>query len=132
MSASPQTERVGEQSPAEEASAGISGIRRQALFRDLNEQIRRIAVSFAVEEPLQLVCECEQGDCLARLSVSLQDYEALRRFPTRFITRADHVCDDERVIQEMAGCVVVEKIGDGAQLAILLDPRKLRTGGRTS
>jgi hypothetical protein len=115
MSAPPQTEPLREQSPAEEASAGTAGISNQALFRDLNEQIRRIAQSFAVEEPLQLVCECEQADCLARLSVSPQDYEALRRLPTRFLTRADHVCDDERVVQEMAGCVVVEKIGDGAQ-----------------
>jgi hypothetical protein len=132
MSAPPRINRLPEQSAAEEASEGIAGIRRQALFRDVNEQIRRIAESFAVEEPLQLVCECRQGDCLARLSVSPQDYEALRRFPTRFITRADHVCDDERVIQDMADCVVVEKIGDGAQTAILLDPRKLRTDGRAS
>jgi hypothetical protein len=42
------------------------------------------------------------------------------------------VCDDERVIHEIADCVVVEKIGDGAETAILLDPRKLRTDGRAS
>jgi hypothetical protein len=132
MSAPPRIDRLSEQSAAEQASLGISGIRRQALFRAANEQIRRIAASFAVQGPLQLMCECGQGDCLARLSVSAQDYEALRRFPTRFITRTDHVCDDERVIQEIADCVVVEKIGDGAQTAILLDPRKLRTDGRGS
>jgi hypothetical protein len=102
MSAPPRIDRLSEQSAAEEASARVAGIRRQALFRDVNEQIRRIAASFAVEEPLQLVCECGQGDCLARLSVSPQDCEALRRFPSRFITRADHVCDDERVIREIA------------------------------
>jgi hypothetical protein len=130
MSAPPRIDRLSEQSAAEEASARVAGIRRQALFRDVNEQIRRIAASFAIEEPLQLLCECGQADCLARLSVSPQDYEALRRFPTRFITRADHVSDDERVIEEIADCVVVEKIGDGAQTAILLDPRKLPTGGR--
>jgi hypothetical protein len=112
MSAPPQADRLREQSPAEDASAGTAGIRRQAVLRDLNEQIRRIAESFGIEEPLQLVCECERGDCLARLSVSPQDYEALRRFPTRFLTRTDHVSDHERVVQEMAGCVVVEKIGD--------------------
>ena len=110
-----QAELLRERSRAEEASAGTTGIGNQALFRDLNEQIRRIAETFAVEGPLQLLCECEQGDCLARLSVSPREYEALRRFPTRFLTRADHVCDDERVVQEMAGWVVVEKIGDGAQ-----------------
>jgi hypothetical protein len=132
MSAAAAHRTVRGQPAAEEASAGTAGIRRQVLFRDLNEQIRRIADSFAVEEPLQLVCECEQGDCLARLSVSPQDYEALRRFPTRFLTRADHVCDDERVVQEMDGCVVVEKIGDGAQTAILLDPRKLQAPRRAS
>jgi hypothetical protein len=119
-------------SAAEEASTSIAAVRRQALFRDLNEQIRRIAESFALDGPLQLVCECGQEDCLARLSVAFQDYEAVRRFPTRFITRAEHVCDDERVVQELAGSVVIEKIGDGAQTAILLDPRKPRTDGRAS
>ena len=131
MSALPQTDQVREQSPAVGASAGTAGIRRQALFRALNEQIRHVAESFAVEELLQLVCECEQGDCLARLPVSPQDYEALRRFPTRFVARADHVCEDERVVKEMAGCVVVEKIGDGAQTAILLDPREHLTPRRS-
>ena len=127
MSALPQTQQVREHPSGDDASAGSRGIRRQALFRDVNEEIRRIAERFAVDEALQLVCECGQGDCSARLSVSAEEYEAVRRFPTRFVTRADHLCEDERVVKEFGACVVVEKIGDGAQSAILLDPRRHAT-----
>jgi hypothetical protein len=70
MSAPPRIDRLSEQSAFEEPSARIVGIRRQALFRDVSEQLGRIASSFAIEEPLQLLCECGQAHCLAPLSVS--------------------------------------------------------------
>ena len=77
--------------PAADGDGAASGARRQVLFRDLNEEIRRIADSFDVDEALELCCECELGECFARLSVSHQQYEAVRRFPTRFLVLADHV-----------------------------------------
>ena len=121
---------------AQEASAAESdgaenGAQRQVLFRDLNEEIRRIADSFDVDEPLELCCECELGDCLARMSVPHQEYEAVRRFPTRFLVLADHVSREERVVEEAQGFVVVEKVGDGAQTAIL-GSRRRSANGRSS
>jgi hypothetical protein len=89
--------------------------RGQALFRDLNREIRRIADGFGVDEPLELVCECERGDCFARLSVSHREYESVRRSPTRFLVRADHIAPDERVVEERAGYVVVEKHSAGGR-----------------
>jgi hypothetical protein len=102
---------------------GSTGTRRQALFRDLNEAIRRVADGFAVEEPLELVCECGRGNCFARLSVSHQAYEAVRRFPARFLIRVDHQSADERVVEEASGYAVVEKVGSGAEDAIVVDGR---------
>jgi hypothetical protein len=103
MSAPPQTENA----QGRPATLGDEP-RRQALFRDLNEEIRRISGSFDVE-PLELVCECERGDCFARLSVSHREYESVRCHPMRFLVRVDHVAADERVVEERAGFAVVEK-----------------------
>jgi hypothetical protein len=112
------------QPPADAADSGLAGIRSQALFRELNEAIHRQADKFAVADDLELVCECEHGDCFARLSISADDYEAVRRFPTRFLTKPGHVSDTDRIVEETARYEVVEKIGPSAEAAILLDPRK--------
>lgn len=108
-----------------DSDSAETGTRRQVLFRELNEEIRRIAESFDADEALELCCECE-FDCFARLSVSRQQYEAVRRFPTRFLVLADHVSPEERIVELMSGssAVVVEKLGAGARTAILGDSRK--------
>jgi hypothetical protein len=48
----------------------------------------------------------------------------VRRFPTRYLSKLDHVAADERIVGEDAGYVVVEKIGAAAERAILEDPRR--------
>jgi hypothetical protein len=119
---------------AAESDSAASGARRQILFRELNEEIRRIADSFDADEALELCCECELGECFARLTVSHQQYEAVRRFPTRFLVGADHVSPQERIVEILSGSdsVVVEKVGAGAQVAILSDSRKPGANGRRS
>lgn len=120
--------------PEAESDNASTGARRQVLFRDLNEEIRRIADSFDPEAALELCCECELGECFARFTVSHQQYEAVRRFPTRFLVLADHVSPQERVVEVLtrSGAVVVEKIGAGAQVAILSDSRRQAVDGRAS
>jgi hypothetical protein len=132
MSAPSQTEQAQGLPGGLGNHPGSTGTRRQALFRDLNEEIRRIADGFAADEPLELVCECEHADCLARLTVSHQAYEAVRRFPTRFLIMLEHLSADERVVEETTGYAVVEKVGPGAQTAILLDRRNDRAEARRS
>src|SRR3954470_17390427 len=92
---------------------------------------RRIADSFDADEALELFCECELGDCSARLSVSHPQYEAVRRFPTRFLVLADHASSEERIVEVLSGSgsVVVEKVGIGARTAILGDSRKRVAAG---
>jgi hypothetical protein len=96
---------------AQQTDTAANPARSQALFRELNEEIRRIADSFGVDEDLELVCECGHGDCFARLSLSADAYEAVRRFPTRFLTKPEHVGPDDRIVHETALYVVIEKIG---------------------
>jgi hypothetical protein len=109
------------------AAAESGGVRGQLLFRRLNEQIRSLA---DLDAEFDLVCECTDGDCFERLTVSVEDYEAIRRFPTRFVVKPGHAADQvERVVEETASFLVVEKIGADAAAAIRLDPRR-RVGRR--
>jgi hypothetical protein len=95
--------------------------RSQLLFRELNEQLRKVAGGGDVD----VVCECVNGACFDRLAVPLDEYEAVRRFPTRFVVKVDHVAYDvERAVDSHDGYVVVEKSGADAENAIMLDPRR--------
>jgi hypothetical protein len=76
----------------------------------MNEEIRRLAESYAVANDLDLVCECVTADCFAPISVSPSAYEAVRMSQSRFLVKRDHVSADERVLDESAQYVVVEKI----------------------
>ncbi len=109
---------------SEDAARSGEIARRQALYRDVNEQIRLIAENVELEDHLDFVCEC--ANCsFDRLILTRQDYDAIRRFPTRFLVKPGHDArDEERVVEESAGYAVVEKVGAGAQIAIQLDSRR--------
>ena len=106
------------------------GARSQVLFRQLNEQIGSLADIFGDGKDFDLVCECTNGGCFERLAVSREAYEAIRRFPTRFVVKAGHAAHDvERVVEETREYLVVEKVGSDAGSAIRLDPRRNGTRG---
>jgi hypothetical protein len=110
------------------ASGPSRGEPSQALFRQVNERIRGFADGYLEDAGLDLVCECENG-CLEHLSITLEEYEYVRRFPTRFVMKPGHHSSvSERVVQRSANYVIVEKLGLGAIQAVRLDPRRARAG----
>jgi hypothetical protein len=132
MAATRRDKRAPDESHSLPADGAVTGLRNQALFRRVNEEVCRVAMGFAVvDEELELLCECEHGDCLARFSIALGDYEAVRRFPTRFLIKPEHVGADEQVVAETPGYAVVEKVGRSAVAATVLDPREQPAGAET-
>ena len=68
--------------------------------------------------------ECIWNDCTAKITMIVGDYEAVRRFPTRFFVKAGHeVAEEERVVAESDGYVVIEASGRGGLYAVSADPR---------
>lgn len=112
-----------------ESSAQAEAV-SQIAFRQVNEEIRRLADNSDFAE-LEFFCECEHGDCLTRLSVPIHDYEAVRRFPTRFLVGPNHLGPNERIVEETDDYLVVEKVRPGAA-AISHDPRKPSTRKETA
>jgi hypothetical protein len=102
----------------------------QLLFREANEQIYlRRSSTAGSDGSVEIICECERRGCVRTLRLSPERYEAVRRFPTRFVMRPGHSTDeDERIVEQHGDFVVVEKTGPSAQIAIRLDPRNRRAG----
>jgi hypothetical protein len=125
MSASPRTNEAGVQPRSEEQKGVEPGSPGALLFRAVNENVRSLADGSPQEE-LEVVCECEHRDCAERIVISAAAYDTVRRFPTRFLIKPEHVSRDDRIVEQGASYAVVEKIGPGAEAAILRDPRRER------
>ena len=98
------------------------------LLRERNEQAKAVnAVHVWVNPPLpDWTCECGDESCLDPIRVSINEYEAVRAKPTRFMVAPspEHVAPGvEHVVQRGERYWIVEKIGVGAEMSEALDPR---------
>lgn len=98
------------------------------LLRERNEQSKAInAVHVWVNPPFpDWTCECGDATCSEPIRVSVEEYEAIRAKPTRFMVAPDsrHLAPEvERVVQREERFWVVEKVGVGAEMSLVLDPR---------
>jgi len=95
--------------------------RNEVLFREVNERVQEIAGGSAADSVL-VVCECGMVDCTAELSLTREEYVALRADPVAFAVRPDHVEPEvEYVVAERADHVVVRKMGEEQWRARLAD-----------
>jgi hypothetical protein len=96
------------------------------LFRDLNERVQEVVTKIALEVPnaLEIFCECGSADCVAKITLLLAEYEAVRAHPERFLIAPGHeIADVEAVVERRPGYWIVEKHDEGAQIAREQDPR---------
>ena len=99
--------------------------RNEALFREVNERVEGLARDFGVEdEPLDLLCECGNAECVERIHMGTAEYRELRSYSTRFAVRPGHEEQDvERVVERRGGYDVVQKHpGEPARIAAETDP----------
>jgi hypothetical protein len=98
----------------------------ESIFRQVNEQIESLNRDFDNEaRTMTVICECANGDCTARLTIAVSEYEKVRADPRRYIIVAGHVLPEfESVVDSGEGYEIVEKrAGDAARLAEETDPR---------
>ncbi len=103
--------------------------RNEVLFREVNERIQELDTQLAgygEEDALLIgfVCECGDEDCGETLEVTQRKYEAVRSHPQRFLVLPGHEnFDVARVVERHEQYLVVEKLGEAAEIAIEQDPR---------
>jgi hypothetical protein len=98
----------------------------EALFREVNEQIRGLADEFSARrDAIDVICECGNADCAERLDVGISDYERVRAESVLYIVAKGHVFPDvEQVVEEADGYDVVRKCeGTPADVARETNPR---------
>lgn len=104
--------------------------RNEDLFRDANARVAATAVSWGLAEgELEIICECADVDCSEPIVVSSRMYERARSDPTLFLVAQQHVRPDiERVVAEDRGVVLVQKIGEAAEVARETDEEPPQAG----
>jgi hypothetical protein len=98
----------------------------EAVFREVNERIDDLADTFNLKsEPLDLVCECGDANCVQRISMTPAEYEELRGDSHQFAVYPGHEYTDvERVVDRRKGYDVVQKNkGAPERIAEQTDPR---------
>jgi hypothetical protein len=99
--------------------------RNEALFREVNERIKQVNDNFGTQEVADFICECGDVECTEPVSLTLGEYEGIRRDGTHFAVIPGHVVRDiERVVARYDHFAVVEKTEpQAAAVAAAEDPR---------
>jgi hypothetical protein len=97
--------------------------KNEALFREINERIGETSEDWALES-IAALCECGNRGCSETIELSAGEYEAVRAHGDHFVLVPGHEdLSVERIVETAAAHLVVEKVGEGAQIARRLDPR---------
>jgi hypothetical protein len=110
----------------EDAGGEDDSVVHQALRREVNEEISDVSVRLhiAASESMEVMCECVHAGCTELIPVPVAAYEEVRRVATHFFVKTGHeVSENERVVSEHEGYVVVEKLGGDGTYAVSSDPR---------
>lgn len=98
----------------------------EVLFREVNEQIRRLTDGFGTDEgAITIICECGNAECTDRLELRLSEYERVRDDSRLYAIAKGHDFPGvERVVRSADRYEIVQKReGTPAELAEELDPR---------
>jgi hypothetical protein len=99
--------------------------RNQSLFRSVNERVEKVAQQYTALAPLGFICECAITDCGSHLELTRDEYDEIRKHPTRFFVLPDHVFPEvEVVVEDREQYVIVEKIGRAGRVAAAADVRQ--------
>lgn len=98
--------------------------RNEAIFREINEGIRRGRWPGEEDSMTSFRCECASLGCSEMLALSFHDYEHIRNHPRRFLVAPGHErLDVEVVVSRQANYLVVQKTGEAGEIAEAADPR---------
>ena len=98
----------------------------EAIFRQVNEQIRGLNREFGTEaSTMAVICECGDGECTERLAISTRKYEHVRTDSRLYVIAKGHeMLDVEDVVATTDAYDVVQKReGIPAEISRELDPR---------
>jgi hypothetical protein len=86
-------------------------VRRQALFREVNEQIEKLSDGWELfDGSLSVLCECGRPGCNEPIDVPRTLYDDVRATQNRFLLKAGHEIEDvDAVIARNDGYVIADR-----------------------
>jgi hypothetical protein len=84
-------------------------------FRVFNDEVRAVRAELHAESVF--ACECGDSGCTEPMTMSVEDYQHVRQDPRWFAVLPGHVRTDvERVLERRPTHLIVQKIGEGAEI----------------
>jgi hypothetical protein len=99
--------------------------RNQILFRQVNERVREVvAPVLTAGEAAEFLCECGDEACIGAIRLDLEEYEAVRVSPYRFVVIPGHEDGIGEATVEAGGRYVVVERSAFREEAASHDPRR--------
>jgi hypothetical protein len=97
--------------------------RNETLFRSVNERVEEV-VQPGRNEEIDFLCECGDGECVEKVSLTREEYERVRADGAQFVIVAGHeIPDIENEVLRTDRFLVVRKLPEEAEIAQETDPR---------
>jgi hypothetical protein len=97
--------------------------RNEALFRSVNERVEEV-VQPGKNEEIDFLCECGDGECVEKISLTRVEYEGVRADAAQFAIASGHeIPDIEDVVARTDRFLVVRKHPEESEIARETDPR---------
>jgi hypothetical protein len=97
--------------------------RNETLFRSVNERVEEV-VQPGRNEEIDFLCECGDGECVEKVSLTREEYERVRADGAQFAIVAGHeIPDIENEVLRTDRFLVVRKLPEEAEIAQETDPR---------
>jgi hypothetical protein len=120
--------RGGEHSDMTSGLSAERAARNESVFRDANERIERRLDELSLRDGRSpFLCECEDPLCAQPVRLTVEEYEAVRAHPRRFLVATAHSGAGTKTIERHDGFDVIEKLGTEGTVAAALDPRQHAT-----
>ena len=99
--------------------------RNEALFREVNEQIKQVNEERPAGSQADFVCECGDPECTGPVSLTIVEYEEVRSDATHFAVLPGHVVPEVEVVvaRNDRFAVVRKNEPQAARIAVREDPR---------
>jgi hypothetical protein len=112
---------VGSEVPGAIGLAAPREVDQQCVVRDANEVVERLnAARDNAAERQALRCECGDLSCQARVTVTHDEYEAVRDYGSRFVVTVNHENpENASVLSENSRFAVIDVVGGEARYRVL-------------
>jgi hypothetical protein len=94
--------------------------KNETIFREANRELERAdrAEGATLGELIEVLCECGRPRCGGVIALTVADYDGVHAQADRFVVLRGHENDEiEKVVEERAGYLVVDKFGEAEDIA---------------